>query len=76
MERTVKFPLVEKVVEWKMRLLMGYTRMNCPNINNNELRNLYFSNLFNLRREMWAKPIPYLRNEARICEAERTLLAV
>lgn len=74
-DHTLKFPLVEKVAGWKIGLLSAYMSLHEQELSPGEMRAKLFQRLFELRRDLWTRDVPYLLREAQKADNERFLLA-
>lgn len=71
---TLKAPLVEEIVRWKMNLYSGWRSMNPEGMSRHDRRQEFFQRLFEMRRELWTKPLPWLKAELQRNETDRFLL--
>ncbi|MCE9540992.1 hypothetical protein K8R03_00315 [Candidatus Kaiserbacteria bacterium] len=76
MDFTVKAPLIQKIVAWKINMFVSWRALNPESMSLHERRREALDRLFNLRRELWTKSIPWLKDEIRKNETDRFLLGV
>ena len=72
----IKTPLVEKIVAWKISTFVTWRSLNPEGLSLHQRRQEALDRLFNLRRELWTKSIPWLKAEIKRNETNRFLLSL
>ncbi len=71
---SLKAPLVEDIVRWKMNMYSGWRSLNPESMSRNDMRQEYLRRQFEMRRDLWTKPLQWLKAEIERNNTDRFLL--
>ena len=71
---TLKAPLVEQIVGWKMGMYAAWRSLNREGMSLNDMRQESLKRQFELRRDLWTKSVVQLKAEIERNNTDRFLL--